>query len=163
VERRESDCTPPIVCIRGPSGSGKTALCQRLIGALGRDGERVGYVKRTHHPLDLPHKASSRIWTSGAAAMVLRSTDRIQVTLPDGESTVEELVALLPADITLVLLETHEPEPYPSILSTLLAPAGGEDVIGRWALEDIDHDARAVLAALKSRLEDWTGTRRTSL
>ncbi len=139
---------PPIICVRGPSGSGKTALCERLIGALGRMGERVGYVKRTHHPLDLPHKASSRIWRSGAAAMVLRSTDRVQVTLPDGETSVEDLVALLPAGITLVLLETHEPEPYPSILSMRLSPAEGEEVIARWELECLDDDVCGVLAAV---------------
>jgi molybdopterin-guanine dinucleotide biosynthesis protein MobB len=144
-----------VICVRGPSRSGKTAICERISRALATAGERIGYVKRTHHPLDLPQKASGRVWASGAAAMVLRSTDRIQVTLPPEDADLARLLALLPPSITVALIETHEPEPYPTVLAASVEPLPDERVLARWSLDTIDHDAGQVMTAVVSAIHDW--------
>jgi len=143
---------PVVVCVRGPSRSGKTALAERLVEAIEPRGRRVGYLKRTHHLLDLPEKASGRMWGRGPSAMVIRATDRTQVTLPPGDGTADGLLDVLPPDVDLVLLETHRPEPYPTILSTELDAEPDEDVIGRWSLATVDDDAAAMVEALIARL-----------
>src|SRR3990172_5568392 len=117
---------PQVVCVRGPSRSGKTTMCQLLIAALADSGVKAAYLKRTHHLLDLPEKSSGRIWANGPAAMVLRATDRLQITLPPGDGLPGDLLAHVPADADIVLLETHEPEPYPTILSRLLEAAAAD-------------------------------------
>ena len=130
-----------VVCVRGTSRSGKTSLCERLIPALSARGLRVAYIKRTHHQLDLPHKASGRVWAVEPAAMMMRADDRLQVTLPAVEHHVDALLAAVPLDVDLVLLETHTPEAFPTVLLRSLPPAEGEVVLGTWSLETIDEDA----------------------
>lgn len=129
-----------VVCVRGVSRSGKTSLCERLIPALSARGLRVAYIKRTHHELDMPHKASGRIWASEPAAMMMRAADRLQVTLPPVEHDAPALLAAVPVEIDLVLLETHTPEPFPTLLLRSLPAADGEDVLDTWSLETMDDD-----------------------
>ncbi|MBE0608230.1 MAG: molybdopterin-guanine dinucleotide biosynthesis protein MobB [Dehalococcoidia bacterium] len=143
---------PQVVCVRGPSRSGKTTMCQLLIGALAERGVKAAYLKRTHHLLDLPEKSSGRIWANGPTAMVLRATDRLQVTLPPGEGTAADLLAHVPGDADIVLLETHEPEPYPTILSRLLEPSQEAPVIGSWDLETIEAAAASFVPSLLALL-----------
>lgn len=128
---------PQVICVRGPSRSGKTSVCERIVSGLGESGLRVAYLKRTHHLLDLPEKSSARVWENGPALMVLRATDRLQVTLGAGAGTAAELLQQVPADIDVVLLETHEQEPYPTILSDALSPGEGEMVFASWNLAEI--------------------------
>ncbi|MCZ2109423.1 MAG: molybdopterin-guanine dinucleotide biosynthesis protein MobB [Dehalococcoidia bacterium] len=129
----ESFPGPLVVCVRGPSRSGKSTLCESLVAAL-RGHANVAWVKRTHHELDLPEKSSGRVWAQHPAAMVLRGPDRLQLTLPPVSPEPGALVATLPVDIDLVLLETHSPEPFPSVVSTALDPEPGEDVLARFSL-----------------------------
>jgi len=136
--------------VRGPSRSGKTALIERLIPLLSASGHQVAYLKRTHHPLDLPEKASGRVWSARPAAMVLHSIDRLQMTLSAGERSVGHLVAAVPADVDLVLLETHSPEPFPTILSSAFEPEPGEAVVGRWSLDSVDREAAALSAPIEA-------------
>jgi molybdopterin-guanine dinucleotide biosynthesis protein MobB len=143
---------PKTFCVRGPSRSGKTSIVERLVREFESEGIRVACLKRSHHQLDLPEKASGRVWASRPSAMVLSAADRLQLTLPAGDGTVASLLALVPAAIDLVLLETHTPEPYPTILSALATPEPGEEVIGRWALNSIDAGAAAAAAAIRGRL-----------
>src|SRR5512139_1392617 len=108
---------PRVVCVRGPSRSGKTTVVTRLVEHFERMGVRVAWVKRTHHLLDLPEKSTGRIWATRPSAMVVHATDRLQVTLPPAPDRLSALLSHVPANVDLVLLETHEPEPYPTILS----------------------------------------------
>jgi len=151
---RGTAMAPVIVGVRGPSRSGKTALIERLIPLLGRRGCRVAYVKRTHHRLDLPEKASGRIWAVEPAAMVLHAVDRLQITVTGGERSVEQLVAHVPMDVDVVLLETHSPERLPTILSRMLEQEPGEAVIGRWSLGSIDDEAPVLAALIEALLPD---------
>jgi formylmethanofuran dehydrogenase subunit E len=140
--------SPAVVCIRGPSRSGKTELIRRLIETLRARGVSVAYLKRTHHPLDLPGKGSARVWQSNPAAMVIHGVDRVQLTFPAGSRDAPSLLSHVPADVDLVLLETHNPEPFPTILARGVDAAEGEEVIGRWALCDIDAAVATLTPAL---------------
>lgn len=138
---------PPVLAIRGPSRSGKSTMVERLLPLLRERGITAAYLKHTHHDLDLPEKASGRIWTSEPGAMVLVAPDRLQVTLPaPGAATVEAMLAALPVEIDVALLETHSPQPYPTLLSTLLAPEAEEVVLARWA--PLSGPGPAVMSAL---------------
>ena len=86
---------PQVICVRGPSRAGKTTTCELIISALNAHGLKVAYVKRTPHLLDLPEKSSGRVWERGPSAMVMYASDRLQLTLPPGGGTAEELVAAL--------------------------------------------------------------------
>lgn len=142
---------PPVLAIRGPSRSGKSTMVERLVPLLRERGVTAAYLKHTHHDLDLPAKASGRIWSGRPDAMVLVAPDRLQVTLPaPGAPTVEAMLAALPAGIDVALLETHSPQPYPTLLSTLLVPEGGETVLARWA--PLSGPGPAVMSALWSVL-----------
>lgn len=143
---------PAVVAIRGPSRSGKTALSERLVLALSARGLRVAWLKRTHHAVDLPGKSSGRVWAAGPAATALRAGDRLQVTLPPGSTDPEAMLAVLPGDLDVVLLETHEPALFPTILSSRLTPAEGEDVIGRWDFLGEDAAAAALAPLVAARV-----------
>jgi len=123
---------PLVVAVRGPSKSGKTTLCVELVRTLEAGGVRTGWVKRTHHPLDLPAKASGRVWGAQPSAMLLRAPDRRQLTLPPGSDSAEDLIAAVSHHADVVLLETHRPEPYPAVLLDGSQPAEGEQVVAQW-------------------------------
>lgn len=143
---------PAVVAVRGPSHSGKTAMCERLSTALGQQGLRVAWLKRTHHIVDVPGKASDRIWSAGVAATALRAEDRLVVTLPPGGASAAEMLAAVPIDVDVVLLETHQPEDYPTILSNLLEPGDGETVIGRWDFFAEDASVERTLPSILQQL-----------
>ncbi|MGD9935799.1 MAG: molybdopterin-guanine dinucleotide biosynthesis protein MobB [Dehalococcoidia bacterium] len=138
-----STALPPILCVRGPSRSGKTSLATRIIKTLEDQGIRVGYIKRSHHVLDLPEKSSGRIWQAAPTAMLLRTPERTQLTVAVADEALSSLAAALPPGLDLVLVETHAVEPYPTVLSALLEPDPGEQVVGRWTLDTLDSDAAA--------------------
>jgi formylmethanofuran dehydrogenase subunit E len=143
---------PVVVCVRGPSRSGKTTMVRGLVERLSPDGLRIGYAKRTHHALDLPEKASGRVWAAAPAAMVIEAPDRVQLTFAPGDGSAAGLVRRLPTEIDLVLLETHSPEPYPTLRSELLGPAPGEETIGTWSLSEVDAALDRAEAAVRELL-----------
>jgi len=142
---------PIVVGVRGPSRSGKTTLCERLIDQLQGRGLKAAWVKRTHHALDLPGKSSDRVWAHGPAATMLRSSDRLAVTLPPCGEDPAAVLAHLPQDIDVVLFETHTPIGFPTVLSETLEAEPAESVVGRWAFgaeARAATDAAAVIARL---------------
>jgi formylmethanofuran dehydrogenase subunit E len=123
---------------------------EQLVEVLQSRGLSVAYVKRSHHQLDLPEKASGRVWARRPAAMVQRTAERVQLTLhPCGEEA-SAVLARVPDGMDVVLLETHTAEPYPTILSNLCEPAPDEEVIARWSLFG---DAAGASAALPEILQ----------
>lgn len=134
-------------------------MVERLVSALRQDPLTVGYVKRTHHLLDLPHKASGRVWASRPSAMLIHADDRTQLTVHPTAYRVEALVNLLPPGLDVVLLETHTPEAYPTIRSEAAEPAPGEHVIGEWNLESLDAAAAIAVTAIRAELPANPGIR----
>lgn len=145
-----ASASPVVVCLRGPSRSGKTSIAERVIAHFESRGVRVAYVKRTHHQLDLPHKASGRIWARHPAAMLMASEERLQLTLTPVERDVETLVRSLPAAVDLVLVETHTPEAYPTLAAETAEDVAEENLLGRWSLPDIETDAQSAVAAIET-------------
>ena len=145
---------PTVIAVRGPSRSGKTAMCERLVPALAAHGLRVAWMKRTHHGVDVRGKASDRVWKVGPAATALRANERLVITLPSGGAGPLEMIAALPGELDVILLETHEAVEYPTILSNQLTPGDDEAVIGRWDLFSEDSAVRNVLPRIKEQAHD---------
>lgn len=148
----EAGIGPVVVCVRGPSRSGKSTVARGLVERLGGKGLRVAWVKRTHHLLDLPEKASGRVWAAGPAAMVMASPDRLQVTLPPVERAAASVLRQVPAEVDLVLFETHEPEGFPTVLAAEAEPAPGERVVARWSLGELESGLSAAESAISALL-----------
>jgi formylmethanofuran dehydrogenase subunit E len=127
-------------------------MCERLIRNLNTLNLRIAWLKRTHHAVDLPGKASGRIWAAGPAASLLSSGDRQLLTLPPGEREPAELLPHLPPDIDVVLLETHEPAGYPTILSNCLTADGPDPVLARWDLFEEDRAIPGAISAIQALL-----------
>lgn len=143
---------PVVVAVRGPSRSGKTALVERLIDESHNAGWKVCWVKRTHHQIDLPEKASGRVWATSPAAMVIHASDRVQVTGPWCPPDSAAVLAQVPDGIDLVLFETHTAENFPTILSERMVPVEGENVIGRFALFGAKEAAAAALPVIAAMM-----------
>lgn len=159
-------CGPVVIAVRGPSRSGKTAMVEKLVAESQLEGWRVAWIKRTHHQLDLPEKSSGRVWATSPAAMVVYSPDRLQLTVPPVSADSAELLKRVPDGIDLVLLETHAPEPFPTILSTRLEPEASERVIGRFELFGGQEAADAVMPLLREMMpadRRFDGFMRTAL
>ncbi|GIW13301.1 MAG: hypothetical protein KatS3mg062_0740 [Tepidiforma sp.] len=151
---------PVVVCVRGPSRSGKTTMVRGLITRLAPSGVRIAYAKRTHHALDLPEKASGRVWQAGPGAMVIAAPDRVQVTLPPGDGSARGLLRQVPLDIDLVLLETHAPERYPTVRSELAEAAPGEETLATWSFADLEGDLERAAGAIAALLPGDLGVER---
>lgn len=143
---------PLVLCVRGPSRSGKTALCTELIPRLEERGVRVAWAKRTHHGLDLPEKATGRVWTARPSVMAVRAPDRLQLTFPPSTEEASDLVRMVAGSADLVLLETHRPEAYPVLLFAELEPAPGEQVIARWSRSSAAQEADGLAERVASLL-----------
>lgn len=123
---------------------------ERLVAEGQAEGWKVAWVKRTHHGLDLPEKSSGRVWASSPAAMVVHAPDRLQVTNPPCAAASNELLERVPDGMDLVLLETHAPEDFPTLLSTRMEPTADEWVIGRFELYGNQEAAAAALPVIRA-------------
>ena len=131
--------TPTVICLRGPSGSGKTTLAEQLLVALRAAGLRVGFVKRSHHVLDVQGKDSARLAVAGAAAVV-QGVDGAAL-FHAGGAGLPDLLKLLPSDTEVALVETFRPERYPVVLAAPLVPAEGETVLAYFDRETVHRPA----------------------
>ncbi|MFN8557110.1 MAG: molybdopterin-guanine dinucleotide biosynthesis protein MobB [Dehalococcoidia bacterium] len=118
-----------VVCVRGPSGSGKTLIAGHLAAALTARGLHVGYVKRSHHPLDTPGKDSDRL--AGAGATVVLTGAGGQALFRTDDDRLDTLLGLFPATVEVILVETFRPERFPTILTAAAEPAAGETALAR--------------------------------
>lgn len=110
--------SPPMVCFVGPSRVGKTTLIERLIVRLRQEGLRVGAVKHSHHgfEMDREGKDTDRFRRAGANAVAITSNDaRATLAWTAAPTPLSELVATLPADLDLVLVEGYRGDDAPQI------------------------------------------------
>ncbi len=121
---------PVVIQVVGPSGSGKTTVVEESVRRLVARGLRVGVVKHSHHPPDLPRKDTGRYRAAGAHVVVFDSTESL-LYLRDTPPT---LVRLLPVDVVLVegytrrsfgglRLRIREPREAPGLVEQVLARA----------------------------------------
>jgi len=105
-----------------PSGTGKTTLIQRLVPLLRQRGRRLGYLKHTHHliEVDKPGKDSYQIREAGASQVLLASGERwvLQSDTP-GQGGDPDLVEMLarfdPKWVDLILVEGFKSSVYPKL------------------------------------------------
>lgn len=98
---------PRVFGLVGASGSGKTELACRLIEKVARDGERVVFVKHTHHALneDRHRGDTARALDSGATvAWLIFGDDAVEfvATAKAGDRTARPDPFELDADLVIV-------------------------------------------------------------
>ncbi len=152
--------TPPIVSIIGRSGAGKTTFLARLISELKSRRYRVAVIK--HHAragaeIDRPGKDSWQHFRAGADAVMVATPDRMAVYHRlSRELTPDELVALLPGPVDLVLTEGYKGAGKPAI--EVARAALGPELVGDPAqLIALVTDLDLALAVPRFALEDASG------
>lgn len=108
---------PPIVSIVGHSQSGKTTLVEKLIREMLARGYRLATIKHTHHNItpDETEKDSWRHLQAGSAVAVLSSPDKVILTKPVAEASLDDIVRLLGEDYDLILAEGFKHDNAPKI------------------------------------------------
>jgi len=122
----------PRVHFVGLSGSGKTTLIASLIEHWTARGLRLGAVKHASKSFQMDHrgKDSHRFRSSGAAGVAIASpTEFAVISTTETPMTSADLVAHLPTDLDVVLIEGFKGDGGPTLevhrgARPLLAPAG---------------------------------------
>jgi len=107
-------------CVRfvGYSGSGKTTVVSALIAHWAEAGFKVGAVKHASKAfqMDRPGKDSHRFRSSGAAAIAVASpTEFALISTTEQPATIADLVAHLPADLDVILVEGFKGDGGPAV------------------------------------------------
>ena len=115
-------CAIPVVGFVAPSGTGKTTLIRQLVPLLRQRGRSVGYLKHSHHrvEVDRPGKDSYEIREAGASQVLLATGERWimqSAQLQPGQDP--ELAAMLalfdPRLVDLILVEGFKCSAYPKL------------------------------------------------
>ena len=105
---------PSIISIVGRRNSGKTTVLEGLIAELTRRGLRVGVLKHSDHGFDMDREGKDtwRHRQAGARSIGIMSSREVAVIRSlDGELPLGEAVALLGADLDVVLTEGFKQAP----------------------------------------------------
>jgi len=112
----------PVLGLVAPSGTGKTTLIGHLVAALRSRGWRVGYLKHSHHHIDLdvPGKDSYRVREAGAVQTLLASPGgwvmQTQQPMAHASPALAELVGRFdPMLVDLILVEGFHGSSYPKV------------------------------------------------
>ena len=106
-----------IVSIVGHSQSGKTTLMEKLVREMVSRGYRLATIKHTHHDI-VPEQTEKDSWRhlqAGSTAAVLSSPDRVILTKPMAEASLDDITRLLGEDYDLILAEGFKQDNAPKI------------------------------------------------
>jgi molybdopterin-guanine dinucleotide biosynthesis protein MobB len=124
-----------VLGICGYSGAGKTTLIERLLPLLSARGLRVAVLKHDAHRLevDRPGKDTARFFDAGAVAVCAHDPSERFLRLREPRpGRLSDVLAALPRDLDLVLVEGHKGSPLPKIALAHpedRPPLAGPDVI----------------------------------
>lgn len=127
-----------VAAITGYSGAGKTTLIVSLIRRFIAEGQRVGAIKHTHHPLNEEHRGDTgRFRDAGADPVILAGAGAAVIFASNGISRVvydrpRDLLRHFEADIVLV---------------------EGFKELGDWPQVQISSDARPTVEELAMNLD----------
>ncbi|MCF7989637.1 MAG: molybdopterin-guanine dinucleotide biosynthesis protein B [Thiohalocapsa sp.] len=115
-----TDKAIPMVGFVAPSGTGKTTLLRKLVPVLRGRGLRVGYLKHTHHDVDVdtPGKDSHAIGEAGAEQVMIASPGgwALMDRRAPAQANLDALVRRFDSDgLDLVLVEGFRDSQYPKI------------------------------------------------
>jgi len=143
--------------ISGYSGSGKTTLIEALLPRLEARGWRVGVVKHDAHRLSLDHegKDTARFFDAGAAVVCAHDpTQHFLRARSEGVVPLSDILADLPADLDLVLVEGHKHAPIAKLV--LAHPQPQPAITGPNVIATLPWgDRRERLLAAEEILERW--------
>ncbi len=121
---------PNVLSIVGWHNAGKTTLCVRLVEALKARGLRVAVIKHSvaGFEMDRPGTDTSKFAEAGADVVVISSrTGLAWLERPTSELSLDEILARVPADIDLVIVEGFKREPTRKI-EVIRAEMGTEPI-----------------------------------
>ncbi|MHB0856034.1 MAG: molybdopterin-guanine dinucleotide biosynthesis protein B [Anaerolineae bacterium] len=108
----------PIISIVGWHNSGKTTFLERFIVALKRRGLRIATVKHSREGFELDREGTDT-WRYARAGsdVVAISAGRHMALLQQAETelTLDDVLARMPADLDLVVVEGYKSLPLPKI------------------------------------------------
>ncbi len=105
---------PSVLSIVGWHNAGKTTLCVRLVEALKARGLRVAVIKHSvaGFEMDRPGTDTSKFAEAGADVVIISSrTGLAWIERPPAELSLDEIIARIPPDIDLVIVEGFKREP----------------------------------------------------
>ncbi len=112
----------PVIGFVAPSGTGKTTLIRQLVPLLRQRGLRVGYLKHSHHRIevDRPGKDSYEIREAGASQVLLATGERWIMQSaqrqPGQDPDLPAMLALFdPRLVDLILVEGFKFSAYPKL------------------------------------------------
>lgn len=109
----------PVVGIVGFSDSGKTTVGEGLTKTLTARGYRVAFIKHTPHGLQMDRQGSdtSRLFEAGAHTVVASGPGEWALRQrSQGDTTLEQLVDSIDAEVDLVIVEGFTTSQVPKIL-----------------------------------------------
>lgn len=136
--------------IAGYSGSGKTTLIERLLPQLAALGWRVGVVKHDAHLLQLDRagKDTARFFDAGASMVCGHDpTQSFVRRRAAGPLPIADVLADVPRDLDLVLVEGHKAAPITKLV--LEHPEPHEPIVGPDVLGSLPWGEGRVEAALR--------------
>ena len=154
----------PLLAITAWSGTGKTTLLEQVIPLLKARGIRTGFIKHTHHRMDIdtPGKDSYLLRKAGADQVIVASNQRWALMCETPESTLNlrELASKMDSSsLDLVLVEGFKDENVSKIAlwrnglggeiidlldEHVIAVASDDDLVLDLPLLDINQPAQVV-------------------
>lgn len=106
-----------IIGISGYSGSGKTTLIRKILPELKKQGLSVGILKHIHHKLniDIKGKDTDHFYRAGADVVFAHDSRQGFARFRNDGKTFDDILAELPAELDLVIVEGHKDIDIPGI------------------------------------------------
>lgn len=107
----------PIISFVGRHNSGKTTVLTRLVTGLSQRGLKIAFIKHAHHLLTfVPPKDSEILLEAGADFVVAVSPHlSVQYRRYESEPDITRLIASVPSDIDMIIVEGYKKESLPKI------------------------------------------------
>lgn len=140
----------PIVAVVGWHNAGKTTFIERLVAELKRRGLRVATIKHSREDIELDRPGTDTFRFAQAGSDVIGISGRHRMALIERRETemgLGEIVARLPEDLDLIILEGYKQAKVPKIEVIRAGVEGGristpEELLALIVDEPVDEGER---------------------